>query len=477
MMLSLPTECLDQGWLCLPHQGSSAKVLLNEFGHGEVGQLTKPWNFYKCLTSIVDHIPGLLKTCFPTECLINLAPIDINIANTNDPMVKTYATPSPNVSKKEFVIGGILCAVHGLEELPVQCKHVSCLYVLHPRGNTMQSMKGIATSAVADWNERLKNGKVSTSQQDNGLIAVCFDQRNHGTREVDKLRNEAWRQGNPNHAQDMFSIFKNHGTREVDKLRNEAWRQGNPNHAQDMFSIFNGTARDVSQIMDFIGSYVFPDADRHITNSLVLGVSLGAHAAWHCLLHEPRIRAAVIVIGCPDYVSLMSDRARLSKLASWKDSSPPGSQFLGSKDFPQNLVDMVKIWDPAGLLFSQMDDSCLKEPIKPSTVREPTKAEQKALKTIMRRCLAGKKILNLSGGSDKLVPYSRGEPFLTWLKKAIASGGWFAEGRVSLEDIVFDGAGHEVTPAMITEAIRFIGETLATGDDEPETEAVFMSRI
>ncbi|EER23133.1 hypothetical protein CPC735_045030 [Coccidioides posadasii C735 delta SOWgp] len=368
------------------------------------------------------------------------------MANPIDPMVKTYATPSPNVSKKEFVIGGILCAVYGLEELPVQCKHVSCLYVLHPRGNTMQSMKGIATSAVADWNERLKNGKVSTSEQDNGLIAVCFDQRNHGTREVDKLRNEAW-------------------------------RQGNPNHAQDMFSIFNGTARDVSQIMDFIGSYVFPEADRHITNSLVLGVSLGAHAAWHCLLHEPRIRAAVIIIGCPDYVSLMSDRARLSKLASWKDSSPPGSQFLGSKDFPQNLVDMVKIWDPAGLLFSQMDDSCLKEPIKPSTVREPTKAEQKALKTIMRRCLAGKKILNLSGGSDKLVPYSRGEPFLTWLKKAIASGGWFAEGRVSLEDIVFDGAGHEVTPAMITEAIRFIGETLATGDDEPETGAVFMSRI
>ncbi|WEW60394.1 hypothetical protein PRK78_005879 [Emydomyces testavorans] len=346
-----------------------------------------------------------------------------------------HATRPPKVSKKEFVIGGILCAIYGLEELPPYCRHVSCLYVLHARGGTMQSMESIAASAITDWNERLRRGKVAACQQNKGLIAVCFDQRNHGTREVDRLRNEAW-------------------------------KQGNSTHAQDMFSIFNGTARDVSQIMDGIGCYVFPKGDREITYNLVLGVSLGGHAAWHCLFHEPRIKAAVIGIGCPDYVSLMSDRARLSKLPSWRNSNPPGSQFLGSKDFPQNLVNFTKTWDPAGLLFSQMDDSALNGPIQTEPVREPTETEKKALRPIMRRCLAGKKILNLAGGSDKLVPYSRGEPFLTWLKKAIAPEGWFAEGKVSLEDIVYDGVGHEMTPAMATEAVRFISDTLAAGDDE-----------
>lgn len=129
------------------------------------------------------------------------------MANPIDPMVKTHTTPIPKVSRKDFVIGGILCAVYGLDELPPNCKDVSCLYLLHARGNTMESMKGIASMAVDTWNEKIRTAQVPASQQDQGFIAVCFDQRNHGTREVDKLRNEAWKSGNPNHAHDMFSIF------------------------------------------------------------------------------------------------------------------------------------------------------------------------------------------------------------------------------------------------------------------------------
>ena len=45
-------------------------------------------------------------------------------------------------------------------------------------------------------------------QSPTGLIAVSFDQRNHGTRKVDNLANEAWRSGNESHAQDMFSIYR-----------------------------------------------------------------------------------------------------------------------------------------------------------------------------------------------------------------------------------------------------------------------------
>ena len=41
-----------------------------------------------------------------------------------------------------------------------------------------------------------------------GLIAVSFDQRNHGSRKIDELANQDWRSGNERHAQDMFSIYR-----------------------------------------------------------------------------------------------------------------------------------------------------------------------------------------------------------------------------------------------------------------------------
>lgn len=34
----------------------------------------------------------------------------------------------------------------------------------------------------------------------------------------------------------------------------------------------------------------------------MLGVSLGGHAAWQVLFNEPRVTAAVVIIGCPDYM-------------------------------------------------------------------------------------------------------------------------------------------------------------------------------
>jgi hypothetical protein len=91
--------------------------------------------------------------------------------------------------------------------------------------------------------------------------------------------------------------------------------------------------------------------------------------------------------------------------------------------------------------------------------------------------LAGKKILNLSGGIDKLVPYSKGEAFLAWLKQAIRPDGWFADGAVTLEDIIDQNAGHEVTPKMVDEAVRFIGDALSCGKDEDKKASVRDSKI
>lgn len=227
-----------------------------------------------------------------------------------------------------------------------------------------------------------------------------------------------------------------------------------------------GTARDISLLMDYLPSFVFPKSDRNIVEHLVLGVSLGGHAAWSCLLHEPRVSAGVVIIGCPDYVNLMADRARLSKLPSWTSTDPPGSQFLGSEAFPTSLLDIVSRYDPAGLFLSQTSvKSTAAGPLREGPLPEPTEMEKQSLRPLLTRCLAGKKVLNLSGGVDKLVPYHRGEVFLQWLKKAIGPDGWFADGAVNFEDIIDQNAAHEVTPKMVDEAVRFISEALAAGTD------------
>jgi hypothetical protein len=70
-------------------------------------------------------------------------------------------------------------------------------------------MAPIAAHAIHHWNSRLNERAANTTRNPvKGLIAVSFDQRNHGTRMADKLANEAWKQGNPRHAQDMYTIYR-----------------------------------------------------------------------------------------------------------------------------------------------------------------------------------------------------------------------------------------------------------------------------
>lgn len=227
--------------------------------------------------------------------------------------------------------------------------------------------------------------------------------------------------------------------------------------------------------MDYLPSYIFPKHERLITDNLALGISLGGHATWSCALHEPRIRSAIIVIGCPDYVNLMADRARLSKHPSW--TSTEGSQFLGSEAFPKSLVETVHKYDPTSLFLSftsiptnaSIENGGSFIPLRNGPLPEPSESEKNALRPLLTKCLAGKRILNLAGGSDKLVPYHRGESFLTWLKKAVAPDGWFGDGAVTLEDIIDQEAGHEMTPKMTAEAVRFIIEAQVVPIDGQNT--------
>ncbi|OCK77937.1 hypothetical protein K432DRAFT_384272 [Lepidopterella palustris CBS 459.81] len=331
-----------------------------------------------------------------------------------------------SVSKKAFTIAGILTIVHGLDELPSSVSSVACLWLLHPRLAKQESMYPIGAQTITAWNERIKEGRAGKSPK--GLIAVSFDQRNHGSRKVDDLANQAW-------------------------------REGNPRHAQDMFSIYHGTASDTSLLLSYLPSYIFGTATPHrLTQHFVLGVSLGGHAAWHCILQDPRITSAVVVIGCPDYTRLMTDRAALSKLETWTSTSPPGSTFLGSDDFPRALIDAVAKYDPAGLLLPGISDG-----------ETPSPVALQRFKHLVQQHLGGKRILNLCGGVDKLVPYAAGEPFLKVLKKTIEED---PELGVEFEDVSFEGVGHAFSPQMAGKAAQWIGDVLAKGG-----EPVLVSKI
>ena len=124
---------------------------------------------------------------------------------TPNPLVNTYPMSPLSTSKKTFYIAGIITTVYGLDELDPTVQDVACLWLLHPRLQTQESMAPVAASNIHAWTEKKQKTKEEKAL---GLICVSFDQRNHGSREVHALSNEAWRGGNKTHAQDMFASYR-----------------------------------------------------------------------------------------------------------------------------------------------------------------------------------------------------------------------------------------------------------------------------
>ena len=119
-------------------------------------------------------------------------------------MKSTFPKPVPTVSKKICTVSGIIVTSYGLEELPRDITEVVCLWLLHPRLHTQSCMELVAASAISEWNTKLQ----CIEGRRMGLVAISFDQRNHGSREVNALANEAWRSGNKFHAPDMLGIYR-----------------------------------------------------------------------------------------------------------------------------------------------------------------------------------------------------------------------------------------------------------------------------
>ena len=143
---------------------------------------------------------------------------------TPNPMAHTYPNSPYSVSKKTFCIAGIITTVYGLEELDVGIKDVACLWRLHPRLQSQECMAPVAASTIHAWREKnQKPNKVKTL----GLICISFDQRNHGSREVNAISNEAWKGGNKTHAQDMFASYRMYSIRAMIPLLTTSRRDCN----------------------------------------------------------------------------------------------------------------------------------------------------------------------------------------------------------------------------------------------------------
>jgi pimeloyl-ACP methyl ester carboxylesterase len=194
---------------------------------------------------------------------------------TGNPLERTPYSPTTPVSQRTYPIAGIATTVLGLDELPKGCQNVSVIYLLHPRLQRAETMLPLGTLLVNSWNTRRAHLPPGHPSAELGLLCVTCDQRNHGGRLVNEVANGSWRDGNPRHAQDMYGSYA-------------------------------GTAADVSLLIDHLGSYVFEDFESHrypeIVENYALGISLGGHACWHLLMREPRVRGAVVGIGCPDYI-------------------------------------------------------------------------------------------------------------------------------------------------------------------------------
>uniref|UniRef100_L2FPI3 Uncharacterized protein n=1 Tax=Colletotrichum fructicola (strain Nara gc5) TaxID=1213859 RepID=L2FPI3_COLFN len=316
-----------------------------------------------------------------------------------NPMQSTAGSSSPTVSKSTILMSGLLVDVYGLEELaPLRPTAVSVLWLYHGRGRAKEDMGAFASRIVSQHNA----AATSSPATKRGLIAVAFDQRNHGSRLVS------------------------------DKA-NESWRGGNERHAVDMYAMVAGMVSDTSGLMDVVEGYLKSE----------LGGGAGA-GEWRALVGEERMVGGVVIIGCPDYMALMSDRAQRSKLATFS-AEDAGASFLGSRDFPPDLVAACLRHDPKGILFGTGS-------VPTSAVAEA--AEQQRLRGLLDARVRGKKFLVCSGGDDKLVPYSKAKPFVDFFQEATRT--WYADGGVVFENIVYEGVGHAFSEGMIEDSCRFL---------------------
>ncbi|GAA6003312.1 alpha/beta hydrolase family protein [Rhodotorula paludigena] len=315
-------------------------------------------------------------------------------------------------------VGGLPVAVYGLDKLTAAepgapARDLAVLFLLHGRmGRADHALiHGFADRLVEHAHEQRTADR---EQRAKDLLVVAFDQRNHGHREVERERNLGWVEGGSKRAKERKELGLAEG--ELDNAR----------HATDMMALQTGTARDVSFLIDFLPPALFPHDERTVTDWFCAGISLGGHATWLALAHEPRISLGIPIIGSPSTLTLLSHRAAHLP-------APHGPLPLAAPTFPASLIALFKRTDPD---------------------------------QVPRETWRGRRILVLSGADDKLVNFVNGgsEKFVERLRE---------EGtECTVETWVQEKTGHACTPEMIERACEFVWrQGLAATSSSPSSVA------
>ncbi|SNX83137.1 uncharacterized protein MEPE_01843 [Melanopsichium pennsylvanicum] len=232
-----------------------------------------------------------------------------------------------DISKAIIDLAGLPVNVFGLDELTPAPSRASapppppvCIVIhMHGRGGSADKEENIARQLYDriardkfTYRTQINEGIVPTSCIQLDHLVVTFDARNHGNRTT-----------NPE--------------------GQKAWKQGNTNHAMDLYSMIVGDARDASFIVDFLSPYLFPHDERTVAEWVITGKSLGGHSTWHVLANDPRIKIGVPFIGMPDYSRLLESRTR----SSFVVNAPPY--------VPASLKALVKQIDPARTAYDSFD--------------------------------------------------------------------------------------------------------------------------
>jgi pimeloyl-ACP methyl ester carboxylesterase len=138
----------------------------------------------------------------------------------------------------------------------------------------------------------------------------------------------------------------------------------------------------------------------------LMALSAG-HATWMVLRDEPRITLGIPIVGCPDYISLLTPR-----IAKFPPST--GQRELAAPAFPASLAQLVTKDDPCAADYRSHDPA-----VNP---------------------YIGKQILILGGGEDRLVPPKFGEKMFRDM---------YVGSEGAKEMIVQDGIGHAMSPEML----------------------------
>lgn len=139
-----------------------------------------------------------IQVCLFASNLLSLPLPQLRMSHYSTPSDPSASSSPPTIPPRTFHISGIVVDVYGLDQLPQPCESVSCLWLLHGRLQSKEVTAAIASTCISHWNQQRPDHFKSL-----GLLGVSFDQRNHGTRQINAQANQAWKK-NENHALDMY---------------------------------------------------------------------------------------------------------------------------------------------------------------------------------------------------------------------------------------------------------------------------------